>query len=291
MKIRVLSLSLVLLTGASGALWAQSGNGQDDLLFLPPLASPQSPALTPVQPRAQTPTPVPTPAPALNLPDVTQVQNSHHEVADEDKPAPYQFPQRHMFEQPVTVGPDQVRHHTGYWQPGGYQGRDGSPFMHSVPGAPPRGPIQGGGGDSSVNPAAGAGVAAPQTLPVPDPAFSQGQVSGPMPNYSSHYPPMQGQGGALGLGILPHHGSAMGLEGMPGFNVNGFTQSALGGVTALGNAGGSPGAGGDPHNYHFGPGYYRSGEYGHFRFPYYSYRRPWFHPGFPGYNRDVNLPW
>ena len=55
------------------------------------------------------------------------------------------------------------------------------------------------------------------------------------------------------------------------------------------SAGSSPA--GDPYGYHFGPGYYRSGEYGHYRFPYYSYRRPWYYPGFDGYNRDTNLPW
>jgi len=47
----------------------------------------------------------------------------------------------------------------------------------------------------------------------------------------------------------------------------------------------------DPYNYHYGPGFYRSGEYGHYRFPYYSYRRPWYYPGQPVYNRDTNLPW
>lgn len=51
----------------------------------------------------------------------------------------------------------------------------------------------------------------------------------------------------------------------------------------------APGA--DPYTYHFGPGFYRSGEYGHYRFPYYSYRRPWYYPGQPVYNRDTNLPW
>lgn len=48
---------------------------------------------------------------------------------------------------------------------------------------------------------------------------------------------------------------------------------------------------GDPYTVHFGPGFYRSGEYGHYRFPYYSYRRPWYYPGQPVYNRDTNLPW
>lgn len=49
--------------------------------------------------------------------------------------------------------------------------------------------------------------------------------------------------------------------------------------------------GGDPYTFHFGPGFYRSYEYGHNRFPYYSYRRPWYFPGHTSYNRDTNMPW
>lgn len=52
-----------------------------------------------------------------------------------------------------------------------------------------------------------------------------------------------------------------------------------------------PAVGGDPYTYHFGPGYYRRAEAGHYRFPYYSYRRPWYYVGPPSYNRDTNLPW
>lgn len=47
----------------------------------------------------------------------------------------------------------------------------------------------------------------------------------------------------------------------------------------------------DPYAYHFGPGYYRNAEYGHYSFPWYSYRRPWYFPGHPSYNRDTNLAW
>ena len=50
-------------------------------------------------------------------------------------------------------------------------------------------------------------------------------------------------------------------------------------------------AGGDPYTYHFGPGFYRRSEHGHYRFPYYSYRRPWYHPGAPVFNRDTNFAW
>lgn len=47
----------------------------------------------------------------------------------------------------------------------------------------------------------------------------------------------------------------------------------------------------DPYTRHFGPGYYRNGERMHFRFPYYTYRAPWYNPGQPVYNRDTNMPW
>ncbi|WP_339729578.1 hypothetical protein [uncultured Gimesia sp.] len=47
----------------------------------------------------------------------------------------------------------------------------------------------------------------------------------------------------------------------------------------------------DPYTRHFGPGFYRSNEYGHLRFPSYSYRRPWYNPGAPTYNRDTNYRW
>ena len=48
---------------------------------------------------------------------------------------------------------------------------------------------------------------------------------------------------------------------------------------------------GDPYYYHFGPGFYRQQEAGHYTFPYNSYRRPWYFPGHTSYNRDTNIPW
>ena len=45
------------------------------------------------------------------------------------------------------------------------------------------------------------------------------------------------------------------------------------------------------YEYHFGPGHYRNAETGHYRFPYYTYRAPWYFPGHPIYNRFTNLPW
>jgi hypothetical protein len=48
---------------------------------------------------------------------------------------------------------------------------------------------------------------------------------------------------------------------------------------------------GNPYYDHFGPGYHRHSLYGHYRFPYYSYRAPWYYPGRAVYNRDVNFAW
>lgn len=48
---------------------------------------------------------------------------------------------------------------------------------------------------------------------------------------------------------------------------------------------------GDPYVDHFGPGFHRNQVHGHYRFPYYSYRAPWYYPGRAVYNRDTNYAW
>lgn len=48
---------------------------------------------------------------------------------------------------------------------------------------------------------------------------------------------------------------------------------------------------GNPYYDHFGPGYHRQSLYGHYRFPYYNYRAPWYYSGKAVYNRDTNFPW
>jgi len=47
----------------------------------------------------------------------------------------------------------------------------------------------------------------------------------------------------------------------------------------------------DAYNYHFGPGYVSPYGAGHYRFPYYSYRRPWYTPGPPVFNRNTGVVW
>ncbi|GIX03224.1 MAG: hypothetical protein KatS3mg113_0230 [Planctomycetaceae bacterium] len=49
--------------------------------------------------------------------------------------------------------------------------------------------------------------------------------------------------------------------------------------------------GGDPYTTHWGPGFHRHSFYGHYRFPYYNYRAPWYYPGRAVYQRDTNFPW
>jgi hypothetical protein len=48
---------------------------------------------------------------------------------------------------------------------------------------------------------------------------------------------------------------------------------------------------GIPYYDHYGPGFHRHSLHGHYRFPYYTYRAPWYYPGRAVYNRDTNLPW
>lgn len=120
-----------------------------------------------------------------------------------------------------------------------------------------------------------------------DPVYAAPLVAPPSqhPERARVYPPQ----GGLPLQTYPGHwqpGYYGQYSGSPYFYnthapVGGLQRSRVSTYTA----------GADPYTYHFGPGFYRHSEHGHYRFPYYSYRRPWYYPGFAGYNRDTNLPW
>lgn len=185
-----------------------------------------------------------------------------------EEPVPYEYPQAHNFGTPVEVGSDQLNVHRGYWLPGGYEPRSGSPYFNSVPGAPPRGPLGG-------TVASGYTGGNPQLDRHSAGAYYRN-------NYNNRY-----SGGYANSGYGA--GYSNGYKG--GFNNNSNNPNSYNNGGYADGAAMSGGAGGDPYQYHFGPGFYRSGEHGHFRFPFYSYRRPWYHPGFAGYNRDTNLPW
>ncbi|MDB5387469.1 MAG: hypothetical protein JWM11_3115 [Planctomycetaceae bacterium] len=102
-----------------------------------------------------------------------------------------------------------------------------------------------------------------------------------------------GFGGGAGLGGPPvigggYAGGGFGGPGPLGYGPGPGLGGGPGGPQVAALPGMLPG---NPYLYHFGPGFYRYQEAGHYRFPYYSYRRPWYYPGHPSYNRDTNIPW
>jgi hypothetical protein len=168
--------------------------------------------------------------------------------------------------------------------PGGPTGRFGQPYYYTATSPDTSGtggggqgyaggaqPIGGGYGMVGPSPAAGG-------YPVMD-----GMNAGP------------GYGGGYDAGVGYGPGSAPAMIG-PGNGGPGFGNGAGPGYGGAGGYGASyaalPGQlPGDPYAYHFGPGWYRRQEAGHYRFPYYTYRAPWYFPGHPSYNRDTNIPW
>jgi hypothetical protein len=94
-----------------------------------------------------------------------------------------------------------------------------------------------------------------------------------------HGPIGYGQGGVAPLPTFAGDGLPGGYEnriGSPYHYTGGYPRA---------------GYGGDVYTNHFDPGFHRNGQAGHYSFPYYSYRRPWYHPGPPVYNANTNLPW
>ena len=85
-------------------------------------------------------------------------------------------------------------------------------------------------------------------------------------------------------------GSATGVGG-PHWAPGGYEARTGSPVYYHDPAGGQYQVSGDPYQDHFGPGFQRSSLYGHYRFPYYNYRAPWYFPGRAVYNRDTNLAW
>ena len=85
-------------------------------------------------------------------------------------------------------------------------------------------------------------------------------------------------------------GSATGVGG-PHWAPGGYEARTGSPVYYHDPAGGQYQVSGDPYQDHFGPGFQRSALYGHYRFPYYNYRAPWYFPGRAVYNRDTNLAW
>ena len=185
--------------------------------------------------------------------------------------------------------------------PGGYENRIGSPYYWSVPGSTvPLAQVAGGGGGYS-----GGGVAG-GTYGGGGGSVGVGSVGvGSVGGQAGGCPCSRGQSSTVG-----YQGDTAGYAPQVAYNNSQYKGSqydggqfgggyANGGYADGGYASGGVGVDGpppvgpaaDPYTHHFGPGYYRSGEFGHYRFPYYSYRRPWYDVGHPVYVRDTNLPW
>lgn len=204
--------------------------------------------------------------------------------------------------------------------PGGPTGRFGQPYYYTAitpdtsgtggggPGIAAGAQPMGGYGGFGHYPATGGYPIIDGSMGGPGGYVDPGYVD---PGYGGGYGMGIG-GGGYGAGFGPGPAQAMMAPGMvgPGYGAGfagGYGGGFVGGYGAGygGGYGGGPAGGfgspnfaampgqlpGDPYYYHFGPGFYRQQEAGHYRFPYYSYRRPWYFPGHTSYNRDTNIPW
>lgn len=123
-------------------------------------------------------------------------------------------------------------------------------------------------------------------------------------------PAATGVYGGPGYGTVGLGDPAMGWPGGPG--MAGASGLPYGGVVATNGPHWAPGgyesrvgspvyyhdpAGGqfvvtgNPYYDHLGPGFQRDSIHGHYRFPYYNYRAPWYFPGRAVYNRNTNFAW
>ena len=119
----------------------------------------------------------------------------------------------------------------------------------------------------------------------PAPLASRGQVQWDTPTSQYQRAPQNQMMSPGGYG-----GSAAGVGG-PHWAPGGYEARTGSPVYYHDPAGGQYQVSGDPYQDHFGPGFHRSSLYGHYRFPYYNYRAPWYFPGRAVYNRDTNLAW
>jgi hypothetical protein len=144
----------------------------------------------------------------------------------------------------VIVGQNVPYGEPGAWQPGGYEGRIGSPYYYSVP--------------QGYDYAYYYGEAIPYYHGAPYPYHSP-------PYYASY---------DRGVDVV---GAVQGAESSAAHLLKTFA--------------GAPVVHSNPYAFHFGPGFYRFSDIGHIRFPYYSYRYPFYFPGHPVFSRTMNVAW
>lgn len=294
MLIRLPHWGLALL--AAGAMWPISaGQAQD---------ASESPATEPAPPRAKTPQEIQDEIEERSIERRTR-EPRPHKVHDADpwkkNPPVWSLKdvtkEHHPYAHPYRPAPG------GGHYPGGPTGRFGQPYYYTATspdtsGTGGGGPGYGSGyltqsmggfgygtyGGTAHFPATG-GYPALSDPGFVDPAYGAGTIGGyggaygggpvPVPAFAA----VGGGGPGYGYGPGPGYGYGAGYGGFGGGGM---------GASFAATPGNLPG---DPYFYHFGPGYYRYQEAGHYRFPYYSYRRPWYFYGHTSYNRDTNIPW
>lgn len=128
-------------------------------------------------------------------------------------------------------------------------------------------------------------------------AMGSWPVAAPAPQYHHVMSPGGYAGSAYGGQLTapalygqPMYGQAAGAAG-PTWAPGGYEPRVGSPVYYHDPAGGQYQVSGNPYNDHFGPGFHRDSLHGHYRFPYYTYRAPWYYPGRAVYNRDTNFPW
>lgn len=159
----------------------------------------------------------------------------------------------------------------------------------NVPPAPAMYPGGGGGWNAPVPQAGMAGGYA-----------NYGMAGGYPAGAPGGYPPAGGYPGTAGYGA-PTPGAGYGPAPLPygGMVATNGPHWAPGGYEPrIGSptyyydpAGGQYVVTGNPYYDHYGPGFQRHSLHGHYSFPYYSYRTPWYFPGRAVYNRNTNFAW
>ena len=125
-------------------------------------------------------------------------------------------------------------------------------------------------------------------------ANSPGSISssayGMMPPAFGTAPPAYGTGPQT-YGTAPQNYPATGDLPGPNWAPGGYEARVGSPAYYYDPAGGQYVVTGDPYYDHFGPGFQRNSLHGHYRFPYYNYRAPWYYPGKAVYNRNTNFAW
>ena len=124
----------------------------------------------------------------------------------------------------------------------------------------------------------------------PAPTASSGIVSGPAwtDNYSYGMSPGSMSSSAYASSA---YGGGYGDSAGPHWAPGGYEARVGSPAYYHDPSGGQYSVTGNPYYDHFGPGFQRNSLHGHYRFPYYNYRAPWYFPGRAVYNRDTNFAW